>query len=165
LRGSPWIDADVELVSDQDAPGLIMLNGSSPLLGGEDNIHAYAPFWELATAIGSGRATLAIAARAFEEALEQPWSILGLLSQVNYRWFDEPGRAEHFLAAMARHWDILDAVGARYTMGSRTGARLWAMPLMLKYVLANRGVSHADLGRPLPSGGLGALLRASAARS
>lgn len=164
LRGSPWIDADVELVSDRDAPGLILLNGSSPLLGGEEHVHAYAPFWELAKVIDSGRATLVVATRAFDEALEQPWSILGLLSQMNYRWFDEPSRADRFFAAMVRHWDTLDAVGARYTMGSRTGERLWALPHLLKYVLANRGVSQTDLDGPLPSGGLGALMRVSAAR-
>jgi hypothetical protein len=60
---------------------------------------------------------------------------------------------------MLRDWDALDAIGARYTMGSRNGARLWDLPHLLKYVLARSGVAQADLVRPLPHGGVAALLR------
>jgi hypothetical protein len=63
---------------------------------------------------------------------------------------------------MARHWDALDAVGARYTMGSRNGQRLWEIPHVLKYVLARQGVPQPDLVAPLPSGGLAAFVRARA---
>ena len=153
----------LELVTARDAPGLIMLNGPAPLLGGESNVHAYVPFWELGKLIDRERITLDSAARAFDEALEHPWSILGLLSQVNYRWFDDPGRAEAFLAAMARHWRELDAVGPRYTRGSRDGQRLWEVPLLHKYVLANRGVPSDALHRPLPGGDLAALVAATRA--
>lgn len=153
VRGGRWIDADAERITAGDAPGLILLNGPSPLLGGDDNVHAYAPFWELGKAIDSGRIGLDAAARAFDEALGSSWSVLGLLSQVNYRWLDDRDRADRFLAAMISHWDELDGVGPRYTMGSRNGARLWELPHLLKYVLGCRGVAQADLDRPLPSGG------------
>jgi hypothetical protein len=157
IRGGAWTCDGTETVADRDAPGLILLNGPSPLLGGEDNVHAYAPFWELGKAIDSGRIALAGAVGAFDAALGAPWSVLGLLSQVNYRWLDDPERAERFLAALIEHWDALDAVGPRYTMGGREGARLWDLPHTLKYVLARRGVAQADLQRALPAGGLAAL--------
>jgi hypothetical protein len=157
IRSGTWACADVETVADHDAPGLILLNGPSPLLGGEDNVHAYAPFWELGKAIDAGRIALTNAVGAFDAALIAPWSVLGLLSQVNYHWLEDAGRAEQFLAAMIEHWDALDAVGPRYTMGSREGARLWDLPHTLKYVLAQRGVAQIDLQRPLPPGGLASL--------
>lgn len=163
LRGAPWIDAGLEYVAAQDAPGLIMLNGPAPLLGGEHNVHAYSPFWELGKLIDHDRVTLDAVARAFEEALEQPWSILGLLSQTNYRWFDDPGRAEAFLAAMAHHWHELDALGPRYTMGSRNGLRLWEVPVLLHYVLAKRGIPLAVLNQPLPGNDLAALVASTRA--
>jgi hypothetical protein len=158
VRGGPWIDPDAETIAADDAPGLILLNGPSPLLGGDDNVHAYAPFWELGKAIDAGRLTLAAAARAFDDALGAPWSLLGLLSQASYRWFDDAERAQRFLTAMTQQWTTLDAVGVRYTMGSRDGARLWDVPHLLKYVLAQRGVAQCDLVGPLPPGGLSALL-------
>jgi hypothetical protein len=158
VRGGPWIDPDAETIAADDAPGLILLNGPSPLLGGDDNVHAYPPFWELGKALDAGRLTLAAAARAFDDALGAPWSLLGLLSQANHRWFDDAERAQRFLTAMTQQWPTLDAVGARYTMGNRDGARLWDLPHLLKYVLAQRGVAPSDLVRPLPPGALSGLL-------
>jgi len=87
-------------------------------------VHAYAPFWELGKAIERGRITLAEGMRAFDDALGEAWSVLGLLSQACYRWLDDDSRAERFLAAVIRHWSMLEAVGPRYTMGSRAGAGL-----------------------------------------
>jgi hypothetical protein len=162
IRGGPWIDPDAETIAAADAPGLILLNGPSPLLGGDGNVHAYAPFWELGKAIDAGRLTLAAATRVFDDALGTPWSLLGLLSQANYRWLDDADRAQRFLTAMSDQWPALDAVGARYTMGSRDGARLWDLPHLLKYVLAQRGVGQPDLVCPLPAGGLATLLSRAA---
>lgn len=161
-RGGAWIETTEELLSDRDAPGLVLLNGPSPLLGGEPHVHAYAPFWELGRAIDDGKIETDTAARAFDEVLAYPWSVLGLLSQANYRWLQDDARAERFLLAMRRHWTELDAVGPRYTMGSRTGARLWDLPHLLKFVLARRGVPEAALTVPLPPGGLDALVPAIA---
>lgn len=153
LRGGPWIDPDAELIAVRDAPGLILLNGPSPLLG-DDHVHAYAPFWELGKAIDGGRIAFPVASRAFDDAIIEPWSLLGLLSQACYRWLDEPVHAGQFFAAMIDRWSELDAVGPRYTMGARTGAQLWELPHLLKHVLARRGVAQAELVKPLPCGGL-----------
>lgn len=154
LRGAPWVDAEAELLEAADAPGLILLNGPAPLLSSEPHMHAYAPFWELGRALDAEKVTLDQALPAFGAALAQPWSLLGLLSQANYRWLQDPERAARFLAAISSCWGALDAVGPRYTMGSRDGARLWDLPHLLKYVLANRGVSTPALTAPLPPGGL-----------
>jgi hypothetical protein len=161
-RGAPWIDADVAMIDMGAAPGLILLNGSSPLFGSDDNVHAYAPLFALGQALERDRLTRDVAAAAFDAALAQPWSVLGALSQACYRWIDDAALADRFLAAMIRDWDMLDALGARYTMGSRQGARLWDLPHVLKYVLARRGVAQTDLLRPLPPGGLAALIRTRA---
>ena len=86
-RGGSWIDMGP--TSDvAQAPGLIMLNGPSPLLGGTQ-VRLYAPFRELYNAFVRGtppldelvRANL----RAFDQALEQGWSVLGLTSMACYR--------------------------------------------------------------------------------
>jgi hypothetical protein len=156
VRGGAWIDPADPVIAARDAPGLILLNGPSPLLG-DDHVHAYAPLWELGKAIDSGRIAMPAASRAFDEALGAPWSLLGLLSQACYRWLDEAARAERFVAAMIRDWDELDGIGPRYTMGSRTGARLWELPHLLKYVLARRGVAQSVLTRPLSPAGLAGL--------
>jgi hypothetical protein len=157
LRGAPWIEAEAEMIEAEAAPGLIILNGPVALLGSEPHVHAYAPVWELGRALDAERLTLEQATPAFDAALSQPWSLLGLLSQANYRWLEDLERAERFLAALTSCWSTLDAVGPRYTMGSRTGQRLWDLPHLLKYVLANRGVQVPALTAPLPPGGLAEL--------
>lgn len=155
VRGGAWL-ADVTLVELDAAPGLILLNGSSAAFP-DANVHAYAPLWELARAVDGGRLPLADTERAFAASLATPWAILGLLSQQCYRWLDDDAHAQRFLAAMITHWPALDAAGPRYTMGSRTGAALWDLPHLLKYVLARRGVAQPRLLEPLPAGGLAAL--------
>src|SRR5262249_59272088 len=129
---------------------------------GEECVWVYAALWAIDKALTDGRIAREVAARAFEAALDQPWSVLGMHSQVNYRWLEDPARADRFLAAMVRHWDALDAVGARYTMGPRRGQRLWDVPLLLKFVLMRQGVPQDDLLQPLPPGGLTAFVRARA---
>lgn len=157
LRGGSWLDLQSELVDVVEAPGLLLLNGPSPLLNGEQHVHVYAPFWELGRAIDAEKATMEQTTHAFDAALAQPWSLLGLLSQANYRWLQDPIKAQRFLTATCEHWQSLDEVGARYTMGSRNGQRLWELPHLLKYVLANRGVATPTLLAPLPPGGLAEL--------
>jgi hypothetical protein len=111
--------------------------------------------------VDGGRIALAAASRAFDESLAAPWALLGLVSQACYRWLDDAPRAERFLAAMISCWHELDGVGPRYTMRSRSGARLWELPHLLKYVLARRGVAQVDLNRPLPPAGLAELAGAA----
>ena len=154
LRGGDWLDLQSDLVEDEKVSGLLILNGPAPLLNSEPHVHVYAPFWELGRVIDAEKTTQEETVRAFDAALAQPWSLLGLLSQANYRWLQEPGRAQRFLSSMSEHWKVLDEVGPRYTMGSRNGQALWDLPHLLKYVLANRGVTPSQLTAPLPQGGL-----------
>lgn len=79
-RGGPWLVPADELIADRDAPGLVAVDGPSPLLGGEPHVHAYAPFRELGRALDDHRLDVDTAARAFDEALAHGWSLLGLLS-------------------------------------------------------------------------------------
>lgn len=121
LRGADWLELEADSIDAEEASGLISLNGPSPLLNGEAHVHAYAPFWELGRAFDAERITQEAATRAFDAALTRPWGLLGLLSQENYRWLQDPARAEQFLAAVCASWEVLDAEGPRYTMGSREG--------------------------------------------
>jgi hypothetical protein len=155
-RGASWIDAG-QMIDARDAPGLIMLNGPSPLLGGAQT-RAYGPFWELNNAVLKEKEMFEMSLRAFDEALGQPWSVLGLLSQACYGWLRDAERAGRLIDAMVMHWPELDSVGPRYTRGINTGSSLWELPHLLKYVLANRGVPQPRLVEPLPSGGIRALL-------
>jgi hypothetical protein len=158
LRGAPWISGDEELIEASEAPGLIVLNGPAPLLSSGEHVHAYAPFWELGRALDAEKLSLEQAEPAFEASLAEPWSLLGLLSQTNYRWLHDPARAERFLAAITARWDALDAVGPRYTMGSLSGQQLWELPHLLKFALAGRGVPQPALLAPLPRGGIRELM-------
>lgn len=161
-RGGSWVEMG-PMVDVAKAPGLIMLDGPSPLLGG-NQVRLYAPFRELHNAFSREPVTLDVLVRAnlraFDEALEQGWSVLGLTSMGCYCWLKDPERAERFLASVMRHWDELDAAGPRYTTGMQGGEPLWGPPHLVKYALAHRGVPDVRLNQPLPPGGIAALLPA-----
>ena len=157
-KGGSWVDAG-ELVDIRNAPGLVMIE--SPLYGvGPVNIRLYAPFWQLEKSAGGG-VTLESSTRAFDEALDSAWSALGLLSPIAYRWLQDRERSGRYLAAMMAHWAEFEEAGPRYVMSSHRPQTLWELPLLLKAVLASRGVPKARLIEPLPPGGIAALLPAS----
>jgi len=145
------------MIDVRDIPGLIMVGNPSPLLA-SGNVRLCTPFHELDKAIGSGRLSLEACIRAFDEALGHSWSVLGLLSPVCYRWLRDGDRADRFLEAMTAYWWEIDAIGPRYADALPLGQRLWELPLLLKVVLADRGVSRSQLMEPLPPGGIAALL-------
>jgi hypothetical protein len=159
MRGASWLDAGA-MIDVQVAPGLVMVDGPSRLLGGA-NIRLYGPFREFhAKYVREGIAPKA-GERAFSEALESAWSLLGLLSQACYVWLVESQRAQRFLDAMIARWDEIESVGPRYSGGRDTGQHLWDFPHLLKFVLARRGVPQSRLVEPLPAGGISALLSLS----
>ena len=130
-------------------PGLIVLEGPSPLLGGEPHFQMWLLWWQLLnthSALGDED--------VFERSLTQPWSVLGLVSHPNDMWVYEKRRYRPFLRAVRRYWDLFDAEGARYSNGSECGARLWSLPNTIMYVLANLGLSNEEMDPPWPPGGL-----------
>src|ERR1041384_1162988 len=96
-RGGSWIDAG-SMVDVKDVPGLIMVDGPSPLLGGE-HVRLYVPFRVLTEGLVRRAITLDASQRAVDEALGRAWSMLGLLAVPCYRWFEEIEPAERFLRA------------------------------------------------------------------
>jgi hypothetical protein len=117
-KGASWIEAGA-MVDVQRAPGLIMVGDPSSLLSGV-KVRLYAPFWELQKAVASARITLETSVRAFDQALEHVWSLLGLLSPACFRWLLDSERGGRFLEAVIARWDEIDAVGSRYTYGLST---------------------------------------------
>jgi hypothetical protein len=159
-RGGSWVEMG-PMIDVAEAPGLIMLDGPSPLLGG-NQVRLYAPFREMSNAFSREPLTLdelvGANLRAFDEALQYGWSVLGLTSMACYGWLRDPERAERFLESVIRHWAELDAVGARYTTGQQQGEPLWDPPHLVHFALARRGVATERLNQPLPPGGIAALL-------
>ncbi len=98
----------------------------------------------------------------FAAGLETLWSLLCLFSgNAMNAWFIHGGPEiyRRYVRAVVRHWDVLDARGARYTQGSNQGEGLWAVAYPFKVTLAHLGVPHDLLRQPLPEiGGPYALL-------
>jgi hypothetical protein len=159
-RGGPWLEVFGESIDSHRVPGLFALEGPSPLLGGAPHFHLYRPKRELERAIDEGRIPPARMEVMFEESLTEPWGLLTLMGQLNYHFFQESPQRRAFVEAVARVWDVLDAEGARYSLGSRAGRTLWGLPILVHYALANEGVPNEVLAAPLPPGGLRALLEA-----
>lgn len=145
-----WLDAAA-------VPGLCVLNGPSPLLGGEPHHNLWLPWLRLETAADHGRLSAAREEELFHESLQSPWGTIGLIAQANQIWLYPQARHRPLLDAALRHWDEIDGRGAWYSNGARQGDVLWALPSNVKYVLANLGVPTDVLNQPLPSGGLATL--------
>lgn len=156
LQGKSWIDLG-PLAETKSLPGLVMLEGPSPLLSGA-NVRLYAPFRELDSLFVRQRVTLEQCVAAFDEAVSTPWGVLSFLSPICYNVLNDEGRSRRFLAATVGYWGELDSVGPRYSRGGPEGKRLWEVAHVLKVVLADRGVAKAQLSQPLPKDGIAAIL-------
>jgi hypothetical protein len=155
-HGRIWREAigAEDTIDTATKPGLIVLHGPSPLLSGEPHFHCYLVLAHIFNAVTKGRLSSSIEEQVFEESLQTPWGLLGLLSQKNVMWVYPQNRHQPFLQACLNLWDRLEQEGNRYSNGSNTGQTLWAEHTNIKYVLANMGVSIDVLNSPLPAGGL-----------
>lgn len=162
-HADPWLGLVASgLVEVGSLPGLLVLDGPSPLLGEpEDHVQVFAPLAALTTvALQRPESAPAMLAPAFEASLSEPWRLLLLLGRnMGQVVVQGPERRRRFLQAAAACWEELDAQGARYTVGSRSGARLWELPTTLQFALANEGFDAAWLRSPLPRNSLVELLR------
>jgi hypothetical protein len=167
-KGADWM-ALVEAEGFLDTattPGVIVLDGPSPLLGGQPHFQA----WLLWAQYRDNRAREWMSGRAelhdrddeeeamFQKSLTKPWSTLGLVGGRNKDWLFRENRHRPYLRAVRQYWDVFDSVGARYSTGQQNPVQLWAQPNTIKYVLANRGIPGDELDPPLPPGGLAELI-------
>jgi hypothetical protein len=134
--------------SPHELEGLVVLHGPSPLLADSAQLHAYLLLLTLEKALASKDDRGEVEQRVFEESLEEPWSLLGLMSFANQVWLYSPARHLPFLRAVSAQVDDLLALDGRYSAGSTEGAALWDIPSNIKYVLANVGVGTAELQSP-----------------
>jgi hypothetical protein len=154
-----------DLVDTDDHPGLLVLQGPSPLVGAGPHWHCYATWRLVGDAVLKGRLARDVEAALLRYALTQPWGLLSVLRQDTQMWLWPESTHEPFLTHTLASWRELDALGARYSLGLDRGATLWSLPTNLHHVLARRGVSVDTLIAPLPKDGLAALVaRALAAR-
>jgi hypothetical protein len=160
-RGRTWSDtvAVGSMIDTTEVPGLLVLNGPSPLIGGASHFQCYLPLLEVEKALIEERLSPDVGKKIFEESLQTAWGTLGLLSPANVMWVASPERYKPLLNAAIQFWDMLYAEGDRYSVGLETGQDLWSIHTNLKYVLANMGISPAILKAPLPMGGLEALIQ------
>ncbi|HEY1752781.1 MAG TPA: hypothetical protein VGG29_16100 [Caulobacteraceae bacterium] len=158
--GAGWDEAvGPERLDTRDTPGLLVLNGPSPMLAGTAAFQCYLPHFRVRDAVGQGRLAADVEAAVFAASLLTPWGVVGLLAPANVIWAHAPDRRRPLLAAALRHWPALAAEDGRYTVGAPRGQPLWDTTNNLKHVLANLGVPLPALQAPLPPGGLDALVR------
>ena len=153
-RAQDWND----LVDTAILPGLEILNGPSPLLDGDPHFHCFLPLTIFLERIDTARLPSEVEQEIFEASLRTAWGTLGLLSPANRIWVFPQERHLPLLRAAYHFWETLDAEGARYTVGSATGAPLWSIGSNLKYVMANHGVPSSVLNAPLPERGPASLM-------
>jgi hypothetical protein len=158
-RGKTWEEVTSgSRVDTHTLPGLIVLHGPSPLLGGTPQFHAFTLLMVIEDAFYKGRLQAPVIESIFERSLGSTWSLVGLLAERNMMWVYPESRRKPLLDACLHFWDELVAEGARYTSGSTTGATLWDLHSNLKMILSNLGVPTPVLNAPLPGGDLRSIL-------
>jgi len=178
-RGSSWLEAvEAEgLMETTDDPGLLILDGPDPSVGGEIHYHLYVPMHLFSTDRTLPPLSPAQEEEVFATSLERPWGLLTLCDrQLMYWWFrhadpERRGREgnvdryRRYLRAVFAAWGLLADEGRRYHgLGSPVeGEDLWQAVSALPHVLARLGVPTGQLscrGVPvaLPSVGPSGLL-------
>jgi hypothetical protein len=166
-RGANWDDAlgAADTLDTATTPGLLVLNGPSPLLGGTSHFQCYLPLLVVQEVVSQNQLSGALEEPIFQACLQTPWGTLGLFAPANLMWVYPPKRYRPLLQAALRFWDTLDAEDERYTVGSNDGQRLWSIASNLKYVLANVGIPKSTLNSPLPPEGVADLIRSVLGRN
>jgi len=147
-----------DLLDTATVPGLLVIHGPSPLIGGQEHFQCFVPHLLIRRALFDNRLTLEITEHVFEASLESPWGLLGLLSQPNQGWLYPRARLRPTLKAALKFWDVFAAEGARYSTGLPWGTDLWSANSNLAIVLAELGVPQEVLQKPLPPENLSSLL-------
>jgi hypothetical protein len=130
-----------------ELPGLIVLDGPSPLLGGGNHFHAFALSRALLDVEGdSPEGARLLRKRWLDDSLLRPWTFLGLLGQVDQDLVPD-SRLLDLLDGATAHWQALQDCGKRYSSGLPSGSSLWEAQRMLTFALARQGV---DLGSVRP---------------
>jgi len=158
-RGKTWEEVTSgPRVDTRVLPGLIVLHGPSPLLGGTPQFHAFTLHMVIQEASAKGRLQAPAVESVFERSLGSAWGLVGLLAETNVIWAYPQSRRKPLLDACLGFWDELLAEGSRYTSGSSTGGPFWEQNSSLKMVLSNLGVPTSVLNTPLPGGDLRTIL-------
>lgn len=161
LAGGPWAPVSALEVDLRDVDGLVVLSGPAPALGGRSHVQAFVPLDLLVTHIAADRVPPEREETAVAASLTTPWGLLGLVSPPNLLLVLPPDRHRPIIAAALRYWDLLDGIGARYTVGADVGERLWDQPTGLLHVLGRLGVPEKVLTAPRDPRGLPAVVPAA----
>lgn len=156
-KGATWDELAGDWLETKEAPGLIVLEGPSPLMGGQPHFHPFALVRAMNDTLGYSR-TNEVTERAFRSALGTPWGVLCFMGQDSYHYVNPPAVQVPFLEACARHWAELDGEGARYSMGSPQGMLLWEHRTMIQFLLGQRGLPGVIVQKLLGPEGLGPLI-------
>lgn len=155
-HGTPWIDAlgaSTTLVVE-DTPGYIVLDGPSALLDEEPHFHLFVPWLRALQRIDAGAVSGELADAVFADSLTEAWGVLGLVARASLGWVLPPGRQRPLVEAANTHWPAFEAVGGRYSNGSRAPQSLSTLSTSLHYALGQLGIPDAALGQPICSAAL-----------
>ncbi|HYY57215.1 MAG TPA: hypothetical protein VE842_07755 [Pyrinomonadaceae bacterium] len=129
-------------------PGLFLLYGPSPMVGGQPHTHFYLPLSVIQDAIMKGRLKQEAEEAIFASCCGSAWGTLFLIAPTNLIWLYSRARHIPFLKACLQYWELFNAEGNRYSLGSPHGQGLWEVPTNLKHILARRGISLSELNSP-----------------
>lgn len=158
LAGGPWAPVGPGEVDVRELDGLVVLSGPAPLLGGGSHVQAFVPLDLLVTDIAADRVPPEREEVAVTASLATPWGLLGVVSPPNLLLVLPPERHRPIITSALRFWDVLDGIGALYTVGADVGERLWDQPTGLLHVLGRLGVPEAVLTAPRDPRGLPAVV-------
>jgi hypothetical protein len=157
-KSHKWCELALATSNTATSPGLLVLDGPSPLLGGTSHWHCYLLHKLVRDAVLGQRLQATIESEIFAESLQTSWGVLGLLAQANVMWLYPSERHRPLLNSVLGCWDELEAEGPRYSNGSTNGQDLWSVGTNLKFVMARSGVQQAVLQSELSSSDVKSLI-------
>ena len=135
-------------------PGLMVLHGPSPLLGGIECFHCYLFHSLVRSAFLDQKLTKEIEERVFEESLGSAWGVLGLVSEPSLGFLYSKARHRPLLHAALKVWDEFEAEGERFSDGRDWGIDFWSAQANLQYVLIHSGIPDSVIRSFRPKNGL-----------
>lgn len=160
VKGASWHEAFQRsgMLSTDDTPGLLVLEGPGPLAGGAPHFQLFAP-WRFLLSHHRELSAERID-ELFIASLQDPWGIMSLISySAEWIFTMNPHFRVPFLRTAVKYWPMFESMGNRYGYGGNYGESLWSGHHSVHYLLAVLGVPNKVINTPLPPGGLEELAR------
>jgi hypothetical protein len=131
-----------------DAGELLLVDGADQLMSKEMCYHLRYPLMMVWGEQPPGPVKYSLIGDIFEESIKTAWGTLLLTPRICSTYMRDNARCRAYIRAVFAHWDEINSVGPRYSLGLYDGKPLLEVDTMIqKAIVLFYGMTNEEAGR------------------